>query len=144
MAFLARCAAGSEAMIECQKPVANRVPEVAGYVQSGEHIDQLTVVRGCNNDVRLAAVRVPEELDQHGLACRDPFHGIGSAKQLVKQEEMRRRIETCRHEVQQGFDLYEVIAFAFDEVVGSPDATADVKDRCFVRRGEARVDGLSE
>ena len=143
-AFLRRRRAGFDPVIEREAVGTDVVAEVVGVEAGGREVDELPIVRRRQRDVRGPAVVTAEELQEYRLSRGDALDGVGAAEQLVEQEEMRPGAVARPDQLEEGVDFRDVVALAAQQIVGTADAAADVKDRRTVLARAARVNRLRE
>jgi hypothetical protein len=56
-----------------------------GCLTVTQQINELSIVCGSENDMRLHIAAVSDQLDEHRLTYGDPFDGVCATKQFIQQ-----------------------------------------------------------
>ncbi len=110
----ARRRALAQAMVEHQAIRPDVIPEVVGVIPFRHQVNELTIVRCREDDMRLGR---GHQFLENSLACRDALNAVGPSEQLVQQKEMRNRTGARLHQLEERFDLDDVVAAAGEEIV---------------------------
>jgi len=100
--------------------------------------------RGQHQVRRRSSLTIKEELLKNGLAGGDTLDSIRAAKQFIEQKQVRPAIIARSNEFQKRFNLRKVVAFAREEIIRPPDATAHMEYGSPILRRQASVDCLRQ